>query len=125
MVRLEYVLSPGPGNGTIGARGCRGVVVGLFHQCEGSVARRMKVTLPTDVDVDGRNRTCCNSGGVSPQGTLNVSVTGGWEREVARQSCGRDDGERHVPIPTLQGDKREVTVNGVRRGSLGPLNTRK
>ena len=72
-----------------------------FISAMGVVARRMKVTLPTDVAVDAEI-DLCNSGDVYfLRARLNVSLPG-LEREVA-QAIVTPRTARHVLIPTLHG----------------------
>jgi Ohr subfamily peroxiredoxin len=101
--RLDVTFSaPGvPGTGTNPEQLFAAGWSACFISAMGVVARRMKVTLPTDVAVDAEI-DLCNSGDVHfLRARLNVSVPGlsaksprpSWTRRTAR----------HVPIPTLHG----------------------
>ena len=82
-----------------------------FISAMGVVARRMKVTLPTDVAVDAEI-DLCNSGDVYfLRARLNVSVPG-LEREVAQAIVDATHGET-CAYSNATRDNVEVTVNVV------------
>jgi lipoyl-dependent peroxiredoxin len=82
-----------------------------FIRAMGVVARRMKVTLPTDVAVDAEI-DLCNSGDVYfLRARLNVSVPG-LEREVAQAVVDATHGETCAYSNATRGNV-EVTVNVV------------
>jgi lipoyl-dependent peroxiredoxin len=82
-----------------------------FISAMGVVARRMKVTLPTDVAVDAEI-DLCNSGDVYfLRARLNVSVPG-LEREVAQAIVDATHGETCAYSNATRGNV-EVTVNVV------------
>jgi osmotically inducible protein OsmC len=111
--RLDVKFSaPGvPGTGTnpeqlfaVGWSAC-------FISAMGVVARRMKVTLPTDVAVDAEI-DLCNSGDVYfLRARLNVSVPG-LEREVAQAIVDATHGET-CAYSNATRDNVEVTINVV------------
>jgi Ohr subfamily peroxiredoxin len=82
-----------------------------FISAMGVVARRMKVTLPTDVAVDAEI-DLCNSGDVYfLRARLNVSVPG-LEREVTQAIVDATHGETCAYSNATRGNV-EVTVNVV------------
>jgi len=101
--RLDVKFSaPGvPGTGTDPEQLFAAEWSACFISAMGVVARRMKVTLPTDVAVDAEI-DLCNSGDVYfLRARLNVSVPG-WSVKSPKSLWTRRTA-RHVPIPTLHG----------------------
>ena len=109
--RLDVKLTvPGtPGNGTNPEQLFAAGWSACFISAMGVVARRMKVTLPTDVAVDAEI-DLCNSGDVYfLRARLNVSVPG-LEREVAQAIVDATHGETCAYSNSTRGNV-EVTVN--------------
>ena len=115
--RLDVKFSaPGvPGTGTNPEQLFAAGWSACFISAMGVVARRMKVTLPTDVAVDAEI-DLCNSGDVYfLRARLNVSVPG-LEREVAQAIADATHGETCAYSNATRGNV-EVTVNVVQSGS--------
>jgi len=111
--RLDVKFSaPGvPGTGTNPEQLFAAGWSACFISAMGVVARRMKVTLPTDVAVDAEI-DLCNSGDVYfLRARLNVSVPG-LEREVAQAIVDTTHGETCAYSNATRGNV-EVTVNVV------------
>jgi Ohr subfamily peroxiredoxin len=111
--RLDVKFSaPGvPGTGTNPEQLFAAGWSACFISAMGVVARRMKVTLPTDVAVDAEI-DLCNSGDVYfLRARLNVSVPG-LEREVAQAIVDATHGETCAYSNATRGNV-EVTVNVV------------
>jgi lipoyl-dependent peroxiredoxin len=111
--RLDVKFSaPGvPGTGTNPAQLFAAGWSACFISAMGVVARRMKVTLPTDVAVDAEI-DLCNSGDVYfLRARLNVSVPG-LEREVAQAIVDATHGETCAYSNATRGNV-EVAVNVV------------
>ena len=111
--RLDVKFSaPGvPGTGTNPEQLFAAGWSACFISAMGVVARRMKVTLPTDVAVDAEI-DLCNSGDVYfLRARLNVSVPG-LEREVAQVIVDATHGETCAYSNATRGNI-EVTVNVV------------
>jgi len=111
--RLDVKFSaPGaPGTGTNPEQLFAAGWSACFISAMGLVARRMKVTLPTDVAVDAEI-DLCNSGDVYfLRARLNVSVPG-LEREVAQAIVDATHGET-CAYSNATRDNVEVTVNVV------------
>jgi len=111
--RLDVKFSaPGvPGTGTNPEQLFAAGWSACFISAMGVVARRMKVTLPTDVAVDAEI-DLCNSGDVYfLRARLNVSVPG-LEREVAQAIVDATHGET-CAYSNATRDNVEVTVNVV------------
>ena len=109
--RLDVKFSaPGvPGTGTNPEQLFAAGGSACFISAMGVVARRMKVTLPTDVAVDAEI-DLCNSGDVYfLRARLNVSVPG-LEREVAQVIVDATHGETCAYSNATRGNV-EVTVN--------------
>ena len=111
--RLDVKFSaPGvPGTGTNPEQLFAAGWSACFISAMGVVARRMKVTLPTDVAVDAEI-DLCNSGDLYfLRARLNVSVPG-LEREVAQAIVDATHGETCAYSNATRGNV-EVTVNVV------------
>ncbi len=111
--RLDVKFSaPGvPGTGTNPEQLFAAAWSACFISAMGVVARRMKVTLPTDVAVDAEI-DLCNSGDVYfLRARLNVSVPG-LEREVAHAIVDATHGET-CAYSNAARNNVEVTVNVV------------
>jgi lipoyl-dependent peroxiredoxin len=111
--RLDVKFSaPGaPGTGTNPEQLFAAGWSACFISAMGVVARRMKVTLPTDVAVDAEI-DLCNSGDVYfLRARLNVSVPG-LEREVAQAIVDATHGETCAYSNATRGNV-DVTVNVV------------
>ena len=111
--RLDVKLSipGGPGNGTNPEQLFAAGWSACFISAMGVVARRMKVTLPTDVAVDAEI-DLCNSGDVYfLRARLNVSVPG-LEREVAQAIVDATHGETCAYSNATRGNV-EVTLTVV------------
>ena len=109
--RLDVKFSaPGvPGTGTNPEQLFAAGWSACFISAMGVVARRMKVTLPTDVAIDAEI-DLCNSGDVYfLRARLNVSVPG-LEREVAQAIVDATHGETCAYSNATRGNV-EVTVN--------------
>jgi lipoyl-dependent peroxiredoxin len=115
--RLDVMFSaPGvPGTGTNPEQLFAAGWSACFISAMGVVARRMKVTLPTDVAVDAEI-DLCNSGDVYfLRARLNVSVPG-LEREVAQAIVDATHSETCAYSNATRGNI-EVTVNVVQAGA--------